>query len=70
MSFKNSFFENWANELDTSIACIKYRAKHGLTEKAMAQLCGISHPTLRKIERGQSVNPTILMQVINKIKEV
>lgn len=68
MDFKNQFFQNWWDELDTAEASIKYRARHHISEKGMAQLCGISHPTLRKIERGESVNPTSLYRVRNRLK--
>ena len=68
MEFKNQFFQTWWAEIETAEASIKYRAKNRLSEKEMAKLCRISHPTLRKIERGESVNPTSLYRVREKLK--
>ena len=68
MSFKNQFFKSWWDEIETAEASIKYRAKNRISEKGMAQLCGISHQTLRKIERGESVNSTSLYRVRERLK--
>lgn len=68
MEFKNQFFQSWWDEIEIAEASIKYRAKNRISEKGMAQLCRISHPTLRKIERGESVNPTSLYRVRDRLK--
>lgn len=42
-------------EMDLTEKMIRYRAKHRLTQKQFAEMCGISQQTLCSVETGQQI---------------
>jgi DNA-binding XRE family transcriptional regulator len=53
--------------MDIKEQMVMYRAKHGLSQERLAELCGLTKATVWNIESGRS-NPTKL--TIAKIKNV
>lgn len=54
---------------DLAQSCIKYRAEHGLSQEALAKLCGVTRETVNKVENGKSVLKTTEAKIRMKIIE-
>ena len=48
---------------------VEYRAKHNLTQKKLAELCGITVQTVIKAEQGKSLTRRTAKKIELKIKE-
>jgi transcriptional regulator with XRE-family HTH domain len=46
-----------------AISLPEARAEHGLSQRQLALLSGVSAATIRKIERGDSVDPALLVKL-------
>lgn len=46
---------------------IEYRAEHGYTIDDFAERCGVSSPTIIKIERGEKVSRLVVAKVANAL---
>lgn len=55
--------------MDLQERMIRYRAKHRLTQKQMADLCGVSHQTLCSVETGQQSPGKVTLAKIELVLE-
>ena len=57
------------NEKMLSEKMVEYRAKHNLTQKKLAELCGITVQTVIKAEQGKPLTRLTAKKIELKIKE-
>ena len=57
------------NRMELSERMVEYRAKHDLTQKQLAQLCGLTAQTIVKAEQGKPLTRLTEKKIELAIKE-